>query len=591
MSIGEQDDQSLRKTTVYVNGQEVRVAYKTQGEEIEIVKAEKISQQEETTRHQESQSEGKQVEKKTKNLSVTTHEITPEEMEKIREKVKEKHKQDKQQETLNYNKVEEVADRVHYVDKFTDHVAGNGRRTTNVNEFKDPRLGPVQNVETMSDYREHIINTMKDPETKCFIGQNDSDKNALFLYNEKTNTYIVVPEDQKHSATMFRPEDFGEKFKEKHRKQMDSQGQLPEIKQGVYELLPSLENAQAEQKTIGQEKALGSHVGAFSGPQPTQLSVDPTVVSKYEAQLRNGEKIAPIEVAALSDGRQFITEGHHRFVASQSTGIPVEQKNFNANGPVGFNWSDVKYENLSNEIEQKDLRSIEEQKGSSEIARSVLPNRRPHISAQEYIKNPEARKEVRAQAEERIKAYADELRQKGVSEERISKIESNLQSKLGNPATAYGIKEAFDLRDHRKQADASLSRKDQETFCDKRESFMTDIRTVKKAFGADIKERTPEQQDFDKSRASWYRHGRVTMATVKKQMAERNVPAAEQEKKLESIRLDLKKAATQYINRRYKQNAEQVTGQKQGGGGGGGHVQRQSMRHYKYPIFPRNDLN
>lgn len=101
------------------------------------------------------------------------------------------------------------------------------------------------------------------------------------------------------------------------------------------------------------EKTIGARVGDFSGPQPTQLSVDPAVVSKYEDQLRNGEKVAPIEVSVLSDGREFIAEGHHRFVASQLTGIPVGQRTFNTGGPVGFNWSDVSYEDLSHEMGQQ----------------------------------------------------------------------------------------------------------------------------------------------------------------------------------------------------------------------------------------------
>lgn len=86
-----------------------------------------------------------------------------------------------------------------------------------------------------------------------------------------------------------------------------------------------------------------------TGPQPTQLVVDPTVIDSYSQKLRSSEKVPPIDVIRLPDGREFITEGHHRFLASQLTGIPVEKKVFPNRGPVGFNWANVKLGRLDNE--------------------------------------------------------------------------------------------------------------------------------------------------------------------------------------------------------------------------------------------------
>jgi hypothetical protein len=98
--------------------------------------------------------------------------------------------------------------------------------------------------------------------------------------------------------------------------------------------------------TDGANTYDGPPVGSFSGPQPTQLVVDPGTVCDYVIKLGYGQKVDPIEVVRLPDGREFITEGHHRYVASQLTGIAVDQKTIENPGPVGFNWSRVRYGKL-----------------------------------------------------------------------------------------------------------------------------------------------------------------------------------------------------------------------------------------------------
>lgn len=129
---------------------------------------------------------------------------------------------------------------------------------------------------------------------------------------------------------------------------------------------PSQQHLQAQQlaaleaKTIAEMGAvaesltsnnsvLGELVGNFSGPQPTQLAVDPYIVDQYSQQLLAGHAVAAIEVVILPDGREFITEGHHRYVASQQTGIDVGQRKFDNGGPTGFAWSQVKFERLNND--------------------------------------------------------------------------------------------------------------------------------------------------------------------------------------------------------------------------------------------------
>ncbi|MFA5957058.1 hypothetical protein [Hyphomicrobium sp.] len=108
--------------------------------------------------------------------------------------------------------------------------------------------------------------------------------------------------------------------------------------------------AQAEQAMLDAARNANNQlVGSLPGPQPSQLSVDPYVVGSYAQMLRSGLSVPAVDVVLLPDGRQFLTEGHHRYVASQLTGIPVAVRLFPNNGPVGFDWARVKYERNNND--------------------------------------------------------------------------------------------------------------------------------------------------------------------------------------------------------------------------------------------------
>lgn len=80
-----------------------------------------------------------------------------------------------------------------------------------------------------------------------------------------------------------------------------------------------------------------------AGLRPTQLEIHPEIVEAYVAKLRSGQPVAPIEAIRLPDGRVFIIEGHHRYVASQRTGIDVKVFTMDGHGPVGFDWEEVVY--------------------------------------------------------------------------------------------------------------------------------------------------------------------------------------------------------------------------------------------------------
>jgi ParB-like chromosome segregation protein Spo0J len=66
-------------------------------------------------------------------------------------------------------------------------------------------------------------------------------------------------------------------------------------------------------------------------------------VTDYAARLQAGEKLSPIQAVKTPKGQTYITDGHHRYMASQVTGIPVEVRVIEGAGPVGFpNWNDVR---------------------------------------------------------------------------------------------------------------------------------------------------------------------------------------------------------------------------------------------------------
>jgi hypothetical protein len=70
-------------------------------------------------------------------------------------------------------------------------------------------------------------------------------------------------------------------------------------------------------------------------------------VEKYAQQLRAGEDVGPVHAVEVPGGKQFIIEGHHRYVASQLTGIPVKIIVQPGAGPVGFSWKDVVYDTFT----------------------------------------------------------------------------------------------------------------------------------------------------------------------------------------------------------------------------------------------------
>lgn len=70
----------------------------------------------------------------------------------------------------------------------------------------------------------------------------------------------------------------------------------------------------------------------------------------YVLKLQVGKNIDPIEVVDIPNKGKYIVEGHHRYVASQQTGIPIKINIKQANGPRGLpDWSKVQWKKYINE--------------------------------------------------------------------------------------------------------------------------------------------------------------------------------------------------------------------------------------------------
>ena len=88
----------------------------------------------------------------------------------------------------------------------------------------------------------------------------------------------------------------------------------------------------------------------FNEIRPTQDIVNRAKVDEYIQRLKAGEKLEPIEVVDVPGKGKYIVEGHHRFVASQESGIPVDIKVTTGNGPTGMkDWSMVEWKEYISE--------------------------------------------------------------------------------------------------------------------------------------------------------------------------------------------------------------------------------------------------
>ncbi|WP_040292811.1 ParB N-terminal domain-containing protein, partial [Acetonema longum] len=88
----------------------------------------------------------------------------------------------------------------------------------------------------------------------------------------------------------------------------------------------------------------------FNEIKPTQTVINRERVDDYIKKLKAGAEVEPIIVYDVPGKGRFIEEGHHRYIASQETGIPVKIVVRNGNGPTGLSdWSHVEWKPYVND--------------------------------------------------------------------------------------------------------------------------------------------------------------------------------------------------------------------------------------------------
>lgn len=83
----------------------------------------------------------------------------------------------------------------------------------------------------------------------------------------------------------------------------------------------------------------------FNKVLPTQDYINPLKVEEYKMLLQNPEIKVPWSEAYLQNGKLYLEEGHHRYVARMQLGIDPPLIIRNTGGPIGFpDWSSTTYQ-------------------------------------------------------------------------------------------------------------------------------------------------------------------------------------------------------------------------------------------------------
>jgi len=70
---------------------------------------------------------------------------------------------------------------------------------------------------------------------------------------------------------------------------------------------------------------------------PTQDYINPNKVMAYVKRMKAGEEIEPIEeFTNTTNGKKYLLDGHHRYIASQISGIPVSMEFAGSGALFGF---------------------------------------------------------------------------------------------------------------------------------------------------------------------------------------------------------------------------------------------------------------
>lgn len=227
-------------------------------------------------------------------------------------------------------------------------------------------------------------------------------------------------------------------------------------------------------------------------------------------------------------------------------------------------------------------------KGFSNVADTVSKDRRPEISADTYIKDPSARQEFRAQAEQRIDDYLKERTQQGTPKEKLERIASTLRGKLNDPAKAYSLKEGLELRELRKGLETTTSVSEVRDFYAKFDRVSSDVSRVHEAFGTKRTQATdPKMIERAQSNRSWKRAGQESRAALRDNVEKGHVKPENYKAEDESIKKDYDAARRKSLHRRFDRTEHEVNAQKQAGASS--NAPRPSTgRHYRR--MPQEEL-
>ncbi|MCB1562802.1 MAG: hypothetical protein KDJ75_04440 [Alphaproteobacteria bacterium] len=121
------------------------------------------------------------------------------------------------------------------LDQLVDRIVQHSKERNHFSDFRKERLGPVIDIQSESDFKRHIYDTLNAPETKGFIAKENGSK--MYFYNERTNTFLVLDAEAGHGGTMFRRKNGEAYFIKQLKETSELQGKAPKVIHGGLEPL------------------------------------------------------------------------------------------------------------------------------------------------------------------------------------------------------------------------------------------------------------------------------------------------------------------------------------------------------------------
>ena len=138
-------------------------------------------------------------------------------------------------------------------------------------------------------------------------------------------------------------------------------------------------------------------------------------------------------------------------------------------------------------IQQDETRQLAATVTNEQAKESVNPAANPnrYISAEDYLRSPEAQKEYLERTEKKVDAYLQKLEEQGKAREAV---EREMKGRLATPAGAYVLGQELDLAEKKKEVDQTTDLKVTRAYHDQLEGRAKDILTVRQAFGEKVPE-------------------------------------------------------------------------------------------------------